>query len=95
MTRVELTELARQDLAFLIRTRELPEELTHVRVEKVVGQLELFPELGQAIAGRYPGARSVLVAWDWFSLLYHFFEADDHVVGISFFDSRTHDAPLP
>ena len=46
MTRVELTELARQDLETLIRTRELPAQ-TYVHVRAARWQLSLFPEAGR------------------------------------------------
>ena len=94
MTRVELTELARQDLDFLIRTRELP-ATTYDRVEEMLDQLRGFPLTGQTVDGRYPGARCTVVAWGWLGLLYHYLESDDVVLVVAFYDGRTRGAPHP
>jgi plasmid stabilization system protein ParE len=94
VTRVELTELARQDLDSLIRTRELPVS-THDRVERVVEQLRSFPLSGQLVGGRYPASRSISVAWGWLVLHYVYDEEADRVYIIGVVDGRTRSAPHP
>lgn len=95
MTRAELSELARQDLDYLIRTRELPEEATFARVEAALAVLRAHPEAGQLVGGRYPGARAMGVAWGWLRFVYQYVEAEDLVAVSTFYDARTRGAPRP
>ena len=51
MTRVELTELARQDLERLIRTRELPAQTyAHVRATRARAVRQATDGMGYAVA---------------------------------------------
>ena len=93
MTRGELTELARQDLETLIRTRELPAQ-TYVHVRAARWQLSLFPESGQALTGRYDGLHAAEVAWGWLALVYEYDRSEDVVTVIAFYDIRTRGAPV-
>ena len=95
MTRVELSELARQDLDHLIRTRDLPEGATLARVESALAVLRAHPEAGQVVGGRYPGARVLGVAWGWLQLLYVHVETDDLVAISRFYDARMRGVPRP
>ena len=94
MTRVELTELARQDLDSLIRTRELPAS-TYDRVGSVVEQLRSFPLSGRLVGGRYSASRSISVAWGWLVLHYIYDEEADYVYIVGVVDGRTRGALRP
>jgi hypothetical protein len=94
VTRVELTELARQELDSVITTRELP-PAAYDRVREVAELLALFPEMGDALGGRYSAFRCLEVAWGWLVLLYSHVVADDLVLIVGFYDDRVQGAPHP
>lgn len=92
MTRVELSELARQDLDSLIRTRELPAS-TYARVADSLEPLHIAPLAGRALVGRHDGLRLVVGPWGWIALLYEYLEADDLVLVVGVMDGRSCGAP--
>jgi plasmid stabilization system protein ParE len=92
MTRVELTELARQDLDFLIRTRELPLP-AYARVARSLAPLAFAPYAGQALTGRHDGLRRIVGPWRWMALLYEVIEHDDLVLVVAVLDARSRAAP--
>jgi len=92
VTRVELTELARQDLDSLVQTRELPAS-TYARVADSLESLRIAPLAGRALAGRYDGLRLVVGPWGWIALLYEYLEADDLVLVVGVMDGRSRGAP--
>lgn len=94
MTRVELSELARQDLDSLIRTRELPAS-TYDRVTDLLGPLTLAPLAGRALSGRHDGLCLIVGPWDWIALVYEYIEAQDLVLVVSVMDGRSRGAPDP
>ena len=88
MTRVELAESAVEDLHWLIRTHNLPED-TRARVRRGLVQLEQFPDLGPELQGRWAGLRFILGPWRWMLVIYHYDESNDRCVVVTIQDARS------
>ena len=88
LARVELTQLAVDDLETLIRTHSLPAD-TKERVKASLRPLERFPRLGPELSGRYSGQRFLLGPWRWLLLVYSFDQANDRVTVVSVQDARS------
>src|SRR5262245_45858866 len=93
MASIEVTRLAREDLAQLIETRELPAD-TRERVRRSLLALEEFPRAGRALAGVWRSCRALVGPWGWLIVVYRYEEADDRGVVIAFHVARTSDAPM-
>lgn len=92
MARVELSEIAVEDLERLMRTHSLPAD-TKERLARSLRHLERFPLLGPELEGRWTGLRFVLGPWRWMLVVYAYLEADDRVVILTIQDGRSSAAP--
>jgi len=92
LARVELSEVAAEDLARLIRTHTLPPD-TRERVRRSLQPLEHFPLLGPELGGRWAGLRFLLGPWRWMILVYVYLEAEERVVVVTIQDGRSAGAP--
>ncbi|MGH3006190.1 MAG: type II toxin-antitoxin system RelE family toxin [Gaiellaceae bacterium] len=92
MARVELSEVAAEDLARLIHTHSLPAD-TKDRVRRSLRPLERFPRMGAELGGRWGDLRFVLGPWRWMILVYVFSEDEDRVIVVTIQDGRSSHAP--
>lgn len=88
MARVELSEVAVEDLERLIVTHSLPAD-TKERVRRSLSALERFPRLGAELGGRWAGMRFVLGPWRWMVVVYVVIPNDDRVVVVTIQDGRS------
>jgi hypothetical protein len=88
VTRVELSEIAVEDLDRIIRTHSLPAD-TKERLRRSLRHLERFPLLGAALGGRWSGLRFLLGPWRWMLVVYVYSESDDRVVVVTVQDGRS------
>ena len=88
MARVELSEVAAEDLARLIVTHSLPVD-TKGRLRRSLSALERFPLLGAELGGRWAGMRFVLGPWRWLVVVYVVIPDDDRLVVITTQDGRS------
>lgn len=98
MTVVLLTAAAVDDLAGLIRSRNLPAS-TGARLRRSLEPLGEFPELGATIGGQlgegpFGTRRFVLGPWRWMIVVYVYDRASDRVVVLAIIDGRTSGSPL-
>lgn len=94
MARVELSEVAVDDLARLVSTHSLPPDTTE-RVKRSLRPLERFPLLGAELSGRWAGFRFLLGPWRWLILVYAYLEAEERVVVVTIQDGRSGRSPRP
>jgi plasmid stabilization system protein ParE len=94
LARVELSRVAAEDLAQLIRTHSLPAD-TVERVRRSLRPLEQFPLMGAELGGRWRGFRFVLGPWRWLILVYVHLEDEDRVIVVTIQDGRSSRAPRP
>jgi plasmid stabilization system protein ParE len=92
MARVIVAELARQDLADLVRSHSLPGSARH-RVRQTIEPLTAFPLLGPALEGRWDGFRLVLGPWPWMLHVYAYDEEADLVIVVTILDARSGTSP--
>jgi plasmid stabilization system protein ParE len=92
MARVVVAEPARQDLADLVRTHNLPASARE-RVRRSIAPLATFPLLGPALDGRWHGFRLILGPWPWMLIVYVHDEEADLVIVVTIQDARTANAP--
>ena len=88
MARVELSEVAVEDLERLIVTHSLPVD-TKARLRRSLSALERFPLLGAELVGRWAGMRFVLGPWRWLVVVYVVIADDDRVVVVTIQDGRS------
>jgi hypothetical protein len=88
LARVELTDVAVEDLARLIRTHTLPAD-TKERVKRSLRSLESFPLIGAPLNGRWDGFRFVLGPWRWMVIVYEYSEDENRVVVATIQDGRS------
>ena len=88
MARVELSELAVEDLGELIASHGLPAD-TWARVARSLRSLGRFPRAGRALTGRWSGFRVLIGPWRWMLLVYVVIEEDDRVVVVTIQDARS------
>lgn len=92
MASVRLTEVARRNLAELIRSHSLPAD-TPERVKRSLRPLGRFPQLGAPLEGRWTGYRFILGPWRWMVIVYLISEGDDIVSVVTIRDGRTATSP--
>jgi plasmid stabilization system protein ParE len=85
---VVVTETARLDLDALILSHGLPAS-TRDRVRVALRPVAEFPNIGQALTGRWQGLRFVLGPWPWMLIVYVFDESTNQVAVITIQDSRS------
>lgn len=88
MARVELASAAVEDLSGLMLTHSLPAD-TPRRVARSLRPLELLPQIGPALVGRWEGFRFLLGPWRWMLLVYVVLEAEERVVVVTIQDGRS------
>ncbi len=91
MARVELAQVAVEDLDRLIAALSLPAD-TRERVRRSLEPLGEFPRLGPELTGRWQGTRFVLGPWRWMLLVYEHIESEDRVVVLTIQDARSSSA---
>ena len=94
MARVELSDVAAEDLARLILSHSLPSD-TRERVKRSLRPLEQFPRMGPELSDRWSGLRFVLGPWRWMILVYVVVEEAERVVVVTIQDGRSSRAPIP
>jgi hypothetical protein len=75
---VIVTPQARGDVEEAIAGLILPAD-TWARIARSLAVLEIFPEAGHALEGRWAEARFVLGPWPWMILIYHYQETSERV----------------
>ena len=88
MARVDLSEVAVEDLERLIVTHSLPVD-TKARLRRSLSALERFPLFGAELGGRWAGMRFVLGPWRWMVVVYVVIADDDRVVVVTIQDGRS------
>jgi plasmid stabilization system protein ParE len=88
VARVELSEVAVEDLERLVVTHSLPVD-TKGRLRRSVSALGRFPLLGAELGGRWTGMRFVLGPWRWLVVVYVVIADDDRVVVVTIQDGRS------
>jgi hypothetical protein len=88
VARVELSEVAVEDLERLIFTHSLPAD-TKGRLRRSLSALERFPRLGAELGGRWAGMRFVLGPWRWMVVVYVVIAEGDRVVVVTIQDGRS------
>jgi hypothetical protein len=92
LARVELSDVALEDLANLTSSHSLPAH-TIERVRWSLRHLERFPRMGAELSGRWAGLCFLLGPWRWMIIVYAFFEDEDRVVILTIQDGRSAHAP--
>jgi plasmid stabilization system protein ParE len=90
MAQVFVTPQAQGDVERAIAILDLPAD-TWLRVARSLGALEVFPESGRALEGRWAGTRFVLGPWPWMIVVYLYDAATDRVYVVAVEDGRTAD----
>lgn len=92
MARVELAQVAADDLERLIESHSLPGNARH-RVGQILRPLRDFPRLGTRLEGdRWRGHRYLVGPWRWLLTIYEHDEKGDVVVIKAFEDARASDS---
>ncbi len=91
MARVELSEVAVEDLEHLILTHSLPSD-THERLTRSLRVLRQFPLIGRQLAGRWEEMRFILGPWRWLLVVYHYDQSKERVFVVAIQDARSHTA---
>lgn len=92
MATVVLTPTALEDVDRLVRTHSLAGD-TRSRLARSSRELERFPLLGAALAGRWEGFRFVLGPWRWMIVVYAYLPQDELVAVVTVQDGRSAAAP--
>ena len=88
MAQVIVAPRAQRDVEEAIAHLGLPED-TWARIAHSLRVLEIFPQAGRALEGRWAGTRFVLGPWPWMILLYRYEEAADAVYVVAVDDARS------
>ncbi len=92
MPTVAVAPVALKDLERLIQTHSLP-SATRARVRASIEPLARFPRLGPELHGRWSGYRFLLGPWRWLIIVYVYFEDEDRVTVVGFYDGRSRRSP--
>lgn len=88
MARVELSEVAVEDLERLIVTHSLPAD-TKERLRRSLSAFERFSLLGAELDGGWAGMRFVLGPWRWMVVVYVVISDEGRVVVVTIQDGRS------
>lgn len=88
MPRVELAEVALEDLERLISSHSLPPG-TKERVKHSLRPLQDLPYLGAPLSGRWEGFRFLLGPWRWMLIVYEYLEDEQTAVIVTIQDGRS------
>ena len=91
MAQVLITPQAHAGVERAIAALKLPVD-TWPRIARSLRVLEVFPESGRALEGRWAGTRFVLGPWSWMILVYRYEAASERVYVVSVEDARSADA---
>lgn len=78
----------------LVLSHGLPPD-TRARVRRRLSILARFPLAGQALPGRWDGARYIVGPWFWLIVLYEYDAHDDRVSVLAVQDARSSTAARP
>lgn len=91
MTQVFVTPQAQGDVERAISALELPVD-TWPRIARSLRVLEIFPDSGRALEGRWAGTRFVLGPWAWMILVYFHDAESERVYVVAVEDARSAEA---
>lgn len=94
MATVAVTRTARADLDELAASNRLPPDYRE-QVRDSLRTLEVFPESGTPLEGRWAGLRSHVCSWNWLIAVYLATRENEtsQVTVVAFHDSRASDSP--
>ncbi|MDE3133756.1 MAG: hypothetical protein KGL15_06800 [Acidobacteriota bacterium] len=94
MASVTVTRAAVEDIDTLVRSHGLPAD-TRARLRRHLSILARFPLAGQALGGRWDGARYLVGPWAWLIVLYEYDADHDRVGVLAVQDGRSSTAAQP
>ncbi|MGH2873399.1 MAG: type II toxin-antitoxin system RelE/ParE family toxin [Solirubrobacteraceae bacterium] len=94
MASVVVTRAAVEDIDSLVLSHGLPAD-TRARLRRHLSILSRFPLAGQALSGRWDGARYLVGPWPWLIVLYEYDADDDRVSVLAIQDGRSSTAARP
>jgi plasmid stabilization system protein ParE len=87
VARIIVTPQAQRDVDEAVSALDLPND-TWARVARSLRPLELFPQAGTELSGRWAPTRFVLGPWPWMILLYRYDRSSDSVYVVAMHDGR-------
>jgi plasmid stabilization system protein ParE len=90
MAQVLITPQAHADVERAIAALELPVD-TWPRIARSLRVLEVFPESGRALEGRWAGTRFVLGPWPWMIVVCSYDATSERVYVVAVEDARSAD----